>query len=83
MMMAQALQEDAQFDAAQFDEYQSESATNLEEDELMTELDHASTTARSAIRPFSRRVAASPSKVANIHLKTKEVDKKGPATPTK
>ena len=83
MMMAQALQEDAQFDAAQFDDYQAEMVASLEDDELMTDLDHTSTTAKSALRPFSRRVIASPSKVANLHLKAKEVEKKGPPTPTK
>lgn len=74
-LMKQALQEDAQFGAAQFDDYQAEGVASLEEDELMTDLEHASTTAKSAVRPFSRR--------ANLHLKPKEVEKKGPPTPTK
>ena len=83
MMMAQALQEDAQFDAAQFDDYQAEAGAEVEDDELMTELDHSCTAAKSALRPFARRVIASPSKVANLHLKAKEMEKKGPPTPTK
>ena len=83
MLMEQAIQEDAQFGAAQFDDYQADLTGSLEDDELMSEMDHANSAGKSALRPFARRVIASPSKVANLHLKAKETEKKGPPTPTK
>ena len=81
MMMQQALQEDAMFGEAQFDEYQDGShPITVEDDELMEEATHAKSLTKSAVHPFTRRVAASPTKVAQLHLKAKETEK-GKASP--
>ena len=80
-MMQQALQEDAMFGEAQFDAYQDGGQPiNLEDDELMEEATHAKSLTKSAVQPFARRVAASPTKVAQLHLKQKEIEK-GKASP--
>lgn len=81
LMMQQALQEDAMFGEAQFDGYpDGEHPINLEDDELMEEATHAKSLTKSAVQPFARRVAASPTKVAQLHLKQKETEK-GKASP--
>ena len=81
-MMQQALQEDAMFGEAQFDGYQDGvHPINVEDDELMEEATHAKSL-RSAVQPFVRRVAPSPTKVAQLHLKPKETDK-GKASPVR
>lgn len=80
-MMQQALQEDALFGEAQFDEYQDGTQLiNLDDDELMADAAHSKSLTKSAVQPFARRVAASPSKVAQLHLKSKEPEK-GKASP--
>ena len=82
-MIAQALQDDELFQQAQFDDYTGIEAIDDEEDELMKDAGNGKPPAKDARIPFARRVATSPTKVANFHLKTKEADKKPPGTPSK
>jgi len=81
-LLEQAIQEDATFEDARFDEYQTQAGTIEvdEDDELMPDFGQAKLS-KTAIQPFARRVQTSPTKVANLHLKAKEVEKsKSPPT---
>ena len=81
-LLEQAIQEDATFEDARFDEYQTQAGTIEvdEDDELMPDFGQAKPS-KTAIQPFARRVQSSPTKVANLHLKAKEVEKsKSPPT---
>ncbi len=84
-MFAQALQDDELFLQAQFDGYTGEIETiGDEDDELMADPSSGKTPPKDARAPFARRVGLSPTKVAQLHLKPKDLDKtKSPATPTK
>ena len=82
-MIAQALQDDELFQQAQFDDYNGAEALDEEEDELMKDAGTGKPPVRDARAPFSPRVTTSPTKVANLHLKAKELDKKAPGTPNK
>ena len=82
-LMAQALQDDELFQQAQFDDYTGIEHIEDEEDELMQDVGNGKPPSRDARAPFARRVASSPTKVANLHLKAKEPDKKAPGTPSK
>ena len=84
-MFAQALQDDELFLQTQFDGYTGAIETiEDEDDELMADPPSGKTPSKDARVPFARRVGSSPTKVANFHLKAKDVEKvKPPATPNK
>lgn len=75
-MMEAALQEDTFLEPTKFDGYALEENTiEVDEDELMQVAEGMKPPARAPIQPFSRKVTSSPTKVANLHLKTKEAEK--------
>ena len=75
-MMEAALQEDTFLEPTKFDGYAlEENPIEVDEDELMQVAEGMKPPARAPIQPFSRKVTSSPTKVANLHLKTKEAEK--------
>ncbi len=82
--MEQALQDDELFQQNPFDGYLATAETiEDEEDELMVEKPNPKTPIRDPRQPFGRKMGSSPSKVTNLHLKPKEVEKARSPTPTK
>ena len=82
-LMEQALQDDELFQQASFDGYfESIETIEDEEDELMTEKPAPKTPHRDPRQPFGRKTGASPTKVANLHLKPKESEKPKSPVPT-